>query len=181
MHADMEVAKEQNAQALSELSQWLESQKSCEMKFMEKRNQLLDGLKDRFEKQAKLKALVSDPDISDLAELQKAVTEAADAQVGIWDEELMEAGKQKSSLVEAAGSIKATIGKLDEMPLADAAARQEFGKLLVSVKDLQKQLQKKKVPFPDDLIEEAIMTQASQALQEAEAQAALAPTDVEQS
>merc|ERR1712190_52301 len=97
----MEAAKEKNAQALADLTQWREGHRGAPMQYTEQRENLREKLLVRAQKRGDLKDLVYDPEKANAIEIQAAMDAALDAEVGIWDTELMEAGNQKLQLIEA--------------------------------------------------------------------------------
>jgi len=164
IRAEVEVAKDRNAKALSELTNWDESQVAPCTEYMDRREELRGMLTLRLEKKHALKAVLDDAENIDTNALETALEEATTADVGVWDKELVESASQKKRFIEDFSRLQEGLARLEEEPLADAAARQELLKVVDSAKGLQRQLKKKNVPLPPEFREKDLFTQAAQVL-----------------
>jgi hypothetical protein len=149
-HAQMDAAKESNANALAELLKFREEYVPAEMRFFEMRDGLRSGLHSRTKVATDLKEQVANADAAE-ADLQGAMEAAEQAEVSIWDAALMETAGQKLKFIRAFSSFKALLGeqraKEEEQRLAEPGERGTFLGLLTSLKDLLKELVAKNVPL----------------------------------
>jgi hypothetical protein len=157
-------AKEMNAQAIMELMQWSETHASVEAKYIELRETMRTGLQVRYQAQLALKDVVMDPDKLDPSALQAALDEADKQEVSVWNKELVVSGEQKKTLIEDFESLKDRLSRLEAEPLTDEESRENLASLSTSVGQLQKELAKKEIPLPPEMLEKDLIKQASDAI-----------------
>jgi hypothetical protein len=161
----MESAKDNNAEALAQLSDWREAHSTFKMKFLEDREQMQSALRVRFEKRQLLKSLVDDAEKVDALVLKGALHEANEANVATWDKELIENAGQKAAFLEAVPALQALVEKLAVEPLgADPGPREELTNMMNAVEDPMKRLQKAKIALPEDLPFQKFLYQAENLL-----------------
>merc|ERR1711981_828536 len=165
-------AKDLNAQAMLDLTQWADTHASVEATFGEQRENLRSALQVRYQAKTALKDVVMDAERLDTAALQAALEDAEKQEVAIWDEELVTAGKQKKDFLEGFESLKDRLSRLEAEPLTDEESRGALSKLSTSVGQLQKELSKKKLPLPPEMLEKELLRQASDAIAASVGQAA---------
>jgi len=163
----MDNAKDEQTQALSNLTAWREEHAVFEMNFLSQRADLQGSLNVRFQKRAALKALVSDPEKIDREELQQALEEAQKVDVGSWDKELLESAALKINLLQAFPALQAEVQKSAEEDWgADPAAKGELRKLALALQGPFQKLQAAKVPICADMPCKEVLGQAFKALQD---------------
>lgn len=158
------AAKEANAQSLVNLTKWAEETAGIEAKYIELRESLREGLQQRYQAKEALKALVSDAEKLDTAQLEAALEEARTHEVSAWDAELVETGAEKKTFIEDFAALKDRLSKLEAEPIADEESKDALVKLSESVTKLQKIAKQKKLPLPPDMLEKELLQQAADAI-----------------
>jgi len=110
--ADLDAAKERNANEIQELRRWREEQSNTPMvpSFSEQRASIRNALMGRMQKCALLKAAAMDPERTDPEPLKVAITEAEESGAGNWDVELMQTANCKLAVLEGSKSFLELLG-----------------------------------------------------------------------
>jgi len=161
---ETEAAKEKNKALLEELARWREEHADKKMQFLEEREALRAKLELRMGRQAALKDIFRDS--ADTEALQKALEEAEEAGVGVWDGELVESVGMKVRFLEAVASLKVATEKPAEELLPDPTSREAFAKSLAEAKELCQKLRERKAPLPTDLGEDELFDKADELAKE---------------
>jgi len=162
----LEIARENNVQTLMELQRWRDDHAGTDMSFLGVREELRGALQNRVTKRNALKECVNDGETMDPAPLQAALSEAIEVAVEVWDQDLVEAAKDKISLFEAFAPFKEKLAAIEEDPLANPAAKAEFAEVFSEVKKLLGKLIKKHVPISPEMRDKEILSKAAELLKE---------------